>query len=216
MDVLSPHRPRLVLNYATGEKGVECMSFQPSSDEYNNNTSSNVSHGPSGTSPILLATARGGGIMIWDCSGRSLSPLLGRLSVSDGRGEIFSGSGVGPCVSKGDVDDSNMGSHNNMQSLRPPLPPSGESTPAGDKKSNVSLSSASSATSNAATASGLDGSFSAVPSVLPSASNLNTSFANSSSGVTSLAWKGPLGECKSIEVLFSENACMKFIRLDLN
>ncbi|KAL7466238.1 hypothetical protein ACHAXS_006526 [Conticribra weissflogii] len=126
MDVATPHRPRLVLNYSSsvrdgansdeGVRGIEGKDasynnhVRENNAYYNYNNNSNNNNGGAGiatmafqpcpsvleigrkgksrdvpqcSSSILLATARGSNILIWDCSGRALSPLLGRLNAAD-------------------------------------------------------------------------------------------------------------------------------------
>lgn len=104
IDASSPQlRPWLVLDYGSFTNGgITTMAFQPcpssveqqhfssdslaedmteaSSSISNNNSSDRYSYNEAS---ILLATARGSGILIWDCSGRVLSPLLGRLNASN-------------------------------------------------------------------------------------------------------------------------------------
>ena len=66
--------------------GVSCMSFQPSSS----------GGGGASSSSVLLAAARGSGILLYDCSGRALSPLLGRLDACrrrTGAAAVAGGSG---------------------------------------------------------------------------------------------------------------------------
>ena len=209
IDVLIPQRPWLTLNYAstlpepTGSLkgclngsirgGISTMAFQPASstssyqtlgreDEYCKRQSSNS---------ILLATARGSGILIWDCSGRALSPLLGRLNASD----AWSGLNMRNSQVKADNEDN---THN--QSLtRPPLPPPAtELTPAPSERKNsaMSVSSVSSqATSNAAVSSAVDSTplYVAQSSATSPASIAMNTLNNSPLGlnnVKSLAWKG--------------------------
>ena len=77
-----PHIPSVVLSHSThtagGGAGCGPLAFQPLSDDHTE------AGGSGGRSTMLLATARGSGVLVWDASGRSLSPLLGRLGV-DGR-----------------------------------------------------------------------------------------------------------------------------------
>ncbi len=79
-----PHIPSVVLSHSThtsagGGAGCGPLAFQPLSDDGGGN-----SGGGGGRSTMLLATARGSGVLVWDASGSSLSPLLGRLG-HDGR-----------------------------------------------------------------------------------------------------------------------------------
>jgi len=91
-----PHIPSVVLSHSThtasgGSTGCGPLAFQPQSDD----------SGGGGRSTMLLATARGSGVLVWDASGRSLSPLLGRLG-HDGRhppAVVTSGSNAPPAPS---------------------------------------------------------------------------------------------------------------------
>ena len=104
IDINKPQRSYLTLNYSTstiststspyndksiGTGGITTMAFQPcfsSTKHHLNDTTNGTSsyiQSSSTQQPILLATARGNGILIWDCSGNSLSPLLGRLNALD-------------------------------------------------------------------------------------------------------------------------------------
>lgn len=73
--VSKPHEPLLVLKHATGfnstnrtlGNGVRSLSFQPDSSQ-----------------SFYLAAARGSGVLVWDVSGHSLSPLWGRLEIDNG------------------------------------------------------------------------------------------------------------------------------------
>lgn len=66
--VSRPHTPLVVLSHASSRNSaassVSALSFQPHTKD-----------------SLLLAAARGNGILIWDASGHCLSPLLGRLSM---------------------------------------------------------------------------------------------------------------------------------------
>jgi len=81
-----PHIPSVVLSHSThtagGGAGCGPLAFQPSSDDFGGGSAG--AGGSGGRSTMLLATARGPGVLVWDASGRSLSPLLGRLG-HDGR-----------------------------------------------------------------------------------------------------------------------------------
>eukprot|EP00984_Skeletonema_dohrnii_P027712 scaffold17342_cov112-Skeletonema_dohrnii-CCMP3373.AAC.5 len=103
VDLAAPQRSLLVLDYSSSagmsgaipnnntniSGGISTMAFQPDQSilqcpsylSDSNGRSSGNSSQPS--SSVLLATARGSGILIWDCSGRALSPLLGRLNAAD-------------------------------------------------------------------------------------------------------------------------------------
>jgi len=104
IDTNTPQRSYLTLNYSTstiststssymdksiGNGGITTMAFQPCFTSHQvlnnttNGTSSYIQSSHTTQHPILLATARGNGILIWDCSGQSLSPLLGRLNALD-------------------------------------------------------------------------------------------------------------------------------------
>lgn len=108
VDLATPQRSLLVLNYSSSPSvtgvpsnnggisvgGITSMAFQPDQSIVQNpNSGASDSNGQrvgvtwrehsQSSSPILLATARGSGILIWDCSGRALSPLLGRLNAAD-------------------------------------------------------------------------------------------------------------------------------------
>lgn len=70
--VTKPHAPLLILSHASSasEAAVSCLEFHSSS------------------SPLLyLAAARGAGVLVWDVSGHSLSPLWGRLGGMEVNGE---------------------------------------------------------------------------------------------------------------------------------
>lgn len=91
VDLAAPQRSLMVLNYSSsagvrGAKstnsanisgGISTMAFQPDQSILQSGGLTQSS------SSVLLATARGSGILIWDCSGRALSPLLGRLNAAD-------------------------------------------------------------------------------------------------------------------------------------
>ena len=72
--VTKPHAPLLILGHASGASsslgGVTSLAFQPQ-----------VSRAQSS---LYLAAARGAGILLWDVSGHSLSPLTGRLGTDAG------------------------------------------------------------------------------------------------------------------------------------
>ena len=61
-----PHTPLVVLSHASSRKSstVSALSFQPHTKD-----------------SLLLAAARGNGVLVWDATGHSLSPLLGRLTM---------------------------------------------------------------------------------------------------------------------------------------
>ena len=69
-----PHVPLLILSHATNSTAglFSSLAFQPTPI---NNT------GTSSNSSMYLAAARGSGVLVWDASGHSTSPLMGRLGV---------------------------------------------------------------------------------------------------------------------------------------
>ncbi len=90
-----PHIPLLIFNHATDYSSsgrnnrktlnsISSLSFQPT----NGNSKSTNSNA------LLLAAARGSGVLIWDASGHSPNPLLGRL-LNDTTNETTFASGVG-------------------------------------------------------------------------------------------------------------------------
>jgi hypothetical protein len=74
-----PHTPLLVFSHATNSlsanNSITSMEFQPS----HNRSLSLSSTSPVGS--LFLAAARGSGVLIWDASGHSSNPLLGRVLV---------------------------------------------------------------------------------------------------------------------------------------
>ena len=191
VDVMTPQRPWLVLNYSSsvdggahgkkggandasmfnsdkkstlmgGSGGISTMAFQPCpsvsqcisymSDGIRNDTQDNHlshnfggsdGHNYSSSSSVLLATARGSGILIWDCSGRALSPLLGRLNASDSGNAFGVGRGGRNNTSTSKKDQNNrdtgniqsgvddgksMESYNNGSGFPPPPPSSKETS----------------------------------------------------------------------------------------
>jgi hypothetical protein len=221
VDILTPQRPWLVLNYAStvhdyeggckstadgsAKGGITTMAFQPGqSSESINQTQNREEECIQSSSSILLAAARGSGILIWDCSGRSLNPLLGRLNASDAwSGGIPNNKNIQS--TKEDHEDITQ----NQIPTRPPLPPTAaEATPApADRKcSAISLSSNSSQGTNAGvatTTSVIDPSFnalsastSAVASKMSWAPPILGRSSSSQNAVTSLAWKGPYSESR--------------------
>ncbi len=106
LDSSSHLRPWLTLD-SCGGGGISTMAFQPcpssihekqqytgllTGDTNDNNNGSY--HFSCNKSSILLATARGSGILVWDVSGRALSPLLGRLNASNDSWGADNGIGV--------------------------------------------------------------------------------------------------------------------------
>jgi hypothetical protein len=69
-----PHVPLLILSHATNSTAglFSSLAFQP--------TPMNTT-GTSSNSSMYLAAARGSGVLVWDASGHSTSPLMGRLGV---------------------------------------------------------------------------------------------------------------------------------------
>ena len=214
VDVNAPQHPWLVLNYSS-----TTMAFQPclstlqqsmtdaecvNSVSYGNRFSNTQSQ-----SPVLLATARGSGILIWDCSGRSLSPLLGRLNASD--------SSIGASTGNSKTTNSSVGNANGEEpaadpgtiNQSQPLPSVKTETNSSDalksmvgspkaferKSSLIRVSSSSSVV--AAGATGVPGhalntsnvtSATATGSLATKTANITSS---SKGDVTSLTWKGP-------------------------
>lgn len=144
VDVTAPQRPWLVLNYAStveggagvrpeggaAEGGITTMAFQPASSSSSEGNVQTEGYTQSASSSILLATARGSGILIWDCSGMSLSPLLGRLNAADSWSGVSANGGTTTSGS-GNVTNNN---------LPPPPPPSSESTSPQVSKSSIAVS----------------------------------------------------------------------------
>ena len=66
--VSRPHTPLVVLSHASSKNNsagsISSLSFQPHTKD-----------------SLLLAAARGSGVLVWDASGHSLSPLLGRIAM---------------------------------------------------------------------------------------------------------------------------------------
>lgn len=203
VDILIPQRPWLVLNYASTiyegtdgftsqvgssvRGGISTMAFQPGRSCADSGKEDECSQS---SNSILLASARGSGILIWDCSGCALSPLLGRLNASD----AWSGVNVTARTCKGENEET-------AQNQRPPQPPSiVESTPAStiaDRKSSVMSVSSSSSQGTSNANSGVPLACTTTELGISTANNLSktgnslTSYGNGV--VTSLAWKGPSG-----------------------
>ena len=97
----SPHIPLLIFSHATnyssssGKKynqsrnSISSLAFQPTGGgggggEFTN-TSANGGYVPvnNNATTLYLAAARGSGVLIWDASGHSQNPLLGRLLLND-------------------------------------------------------------------------------------------------------------------------------------
>ncbi len=90
-----PHIPLLIFSHATNYSvsaknnrktlnSISSLSFQPTNDN-SKSTNSNT---------LYLAAARGSGVLIWDASGHSPNPLLGRL-LNDTTNDTTIGSSVG-------------------------------------------------------------------------------------------------------------------------
>ena len=103
VDVKTPQRPWLSLNYSTCPPGITTMAFQPCKSAYEVDGSTDST---GSSSAVLLATARENSIMIWDCSGQELSPLLGRLVASDA-GDSSTSTLVDDSDRTGNLDSSN-------------------------------------------------------------------------------------------------------------
>ena len=229
LDITMPHRPWLVLDYAStipehanigsytddsNRGGIKTMAFQPAPSIATDTDFTRAKGGkfnqPSNS--ILLATARGSGILIWDCSGRAISPLMGRLNVSDAWSRKTSSNSnrrnhIG--MSQSTKDETEDTTHD-QSSSRPPLPPPvAESTPVPGsdlKGSGVSISSTSQATSNAVVSStaildNLISSNTTGVTLNATKSNSLDSPPTGSNTITSIAWKG--SACKIYDILFS-------------
>jgi hypothetical protein len=74
-----PHIPLLVFSHATNSSSasnsITSLEFQPS------NQKASLLSSPSPVGSLVLAAARGSGVLLWDASGHSSNPLLGRLLV---------------------------------------------------------------------------------------------------------------------------------------
>ena len=98
-----PHVPLLILSHATNASAsglsISSLAFQPASTLSNNNMSS------AGPSSMYLAAARGSGVLVWDASGHTTSPMMGRLSVDASASNASS-----PLTSQalGGIDDSRI------------------------------------------------------------------------------------------------------------
>ena len=165
-----PHIPSVVLSHSThtagGSAGCGPLAFQPLCDDH---TEAGCGRG---RSTMLLATARGSGVLVWDASGRSLSPLLGRLGV-DGRHPPAA-------VSSASVSGANAPAGSALSSSRPPKAAGG--------KLSLPPSAAMSASSSNSVVSSLP---TPRPSTTGLSANNNTVSAPNSSSydiVTSLCW----------------------------
>ena len=165
VDVKTPQQPWLTLNYSTCPPGITTMAFQPCKSAYEvDGSADNVG---SSSSSVLLATARGNSIMIWDCSGQELSPLLGRLVASD----------AGDSTASTLVDESDRAVQANDTAI--PLPPNLGSP---EEAAIKSLLSPSLVERKVSTNSALSNN---------SASNRQSAVPRQEPAVTSLDWKGP-------------------------
>jgi hypothetical protein len=77
-----PHIPLLILSHATNthsnsQRSVSSMAFQPTL----------TSSTPSAPQSLYLAATRGSGVLIWDASGHSPNPLVGRLGMDQVNGQ---------------------------------------------------------------------------------------------------------------------------------
>jgi len=78
-----PHSPVLVFHHISpaGTLPISSMEFQPTHSRIQKG--SNIATSSQGNQSSLLACARGNGVLIWDTTGHSLSPLMGRLTYTD-------------------------------------------------------------------------------------------------------------------------------------
>ena len=82
--IAQPHRPLLMLSHDAGGGGGVVAQPQQSSSSSSSLSSSVTSlrfQPAVSTQSLWLASARGSGVLVWDVSGHSLSPLQGRLGV---------------------------------------------------------------------------------------------------------------------------------------
>ncbi|CAB9515260.1 GATOR complex protein WDR59 [Seminavis robusta] len=70
--ISKPHEPLMMLNHATSNRHHASAGGRPVSS---------LAFQPDASSSLYLAAARGSGVLLWDVSGHSLSPLLGRLAM---------------------------------------------------------------------------------------------------------------------------------------
>ncbi|KAL3909517.1 MAG: hypothetical protein SGARI_002563, partial [Bacillariaceae sp.] len=75
--VSRPHVPLMIFSHATNstKNSISSLAFQPRTQRIAGNNNNNVQD----ISSLYLAAARGSGVLIWDASGHSANPLLGRL-----------------------------------------------------------------------------------------------------------------------------------------
>ena len=97
-----PHVPLLILSHKTNVSAsglsISSLAFQPTAISNNNGSSG-------GPSSMFLAAARGSGVLVWDASGHTTSPMMGRLSV-----DVSTSNGSSPAASQslGGIDDSRI------------------------------------------------------------------------------------------------------------
>jgi hypothetical protein len=77
-----PHIPLLILSHATNSTAglFSSLAFQPT-PIMNTTTNTGGTTNTNNSSSMYLAAARGSGVLVWDASGHSTSPLMGRLGV---------------------------------------------------------------------------------------------------------------------------------------
>jgi hypothetical protein len=80
-----PHVPLLILSHATNTttagSSISSLAFQPTTNSSGASGSGGANNSAAAPPSLYLAAARGSGILVWDASGHSSSPLMGRLSV---------------------------------------------------------------------------------------------------------------------------------------
>jgi hypothetical protein len=82
-----PHIPLLIFSHATNASSgnrqttITSLAFRPAKTTADPGGSGRTN---GGSGPLYLAAARGSGVLLWDASGRSSNPLVGRLAVGDG------------------------------------------------------------------------------------------------------------------------------------
>ncbi|KAL3918200.1 MAG: hypothetical protein SGILL_004350 [Bacillariaceae sp.] len=83
--VSRPHVPLMIFSHATNSStarnSISSLAFQPTWNKKSNVDKSRRLFGANGEdlSSLYLAAARGSGVLVWDTSGHSANPLLGRL-----------------------------------------------------------------------------------------------------------------------------------------
>lgn len=79
-----PHVPLMTLSYYQMNTAPLFLCFQPIryNDSYSTDHIEQQRLNSSSPNTLYLASARGSGVLIWDVSGHSLSPLTGRLGIS--------------------------------------------------------------------------------------------------------------------------------------